>query len=156
MLSPNEFTIGKIEDAKPLSLILPTSKYEETMLVGQSNKAAVAVFLTGHHKALFIESEGNKSWGGLIIPDVRIEIDETSCVDAYNTDAPFLSVTRIDTRLVVAGKSEGSFGRSTLITLHDNLTSAGEYQAAFTKWQVVVGEGQNTRVVWSVPDSGNP
>lgn len=149
MLSPSEFTVGKVGDAKPLSLILPTNTYEETILVGQVNGAATAVFLTGQYRSLFFESEGNENWGGLIIPNVRIEVDETSPVDAYRSDAPKLSVIRIDTRLVLAAKSERSFGRIVQVVLHDSLVSSGEFQAAFTNWQVVVGEGQNKRIVWS-------
>ena len=64
MLSPSEFTIGKVGIAKPLSLILPTSKYEETLLVGQLNDVPTAVFLSGHHKSMFFQAEGNESWGG--------------------------------------------------------------------------------------------
>ena len=93
MLSPSEFTVGKIGNAKPLSLILPTSKYEETLLVGQLDDLPTAVFLSGQHKSMFFKTEGNESWGGLIIPSVRIEIDETSFVDEYSSEAPLLSVT---------------------------------------------------------------
>lgn len=149
MLSPSEFTVGKIGAAKPLSLILPTSKYEETILVGQFNEVAVAVFLSGQHKSQFFESEGNERWGGLIIPSVRVEIDETSFVDAYSADAPPLSVIRTDKRLAVVTKTERSFGHSMQVVLHDDLMSAGEFQAAFTNWQIVLGEGQNKRIMWS-------
>lgn len=149
MLSPSEFTVGKVGNARPLSLILPIKKNEETLLIGQFNGTVVATFLSGQHKSLFFESEGNTSWGGLIIPNVRIEVDETSVVDPHRADAPPLSVTRIDTRFVVTAKCERPFGDSKLVTLHDNLESAGEFQAAFTKWQIVVGEIQNKRTIWS-------
>ena len=149
MLSPSEFTVGKIGAAKPLSLILPTSKYEETILVGQFNEVAMAVFLSGQHKSQFFESEGNEQWGGLIIPSVRVEIDETSFVDAYSSGVPPLSVIRTDKRLALATKKERSFGRSIQVVLHDDLMSAGEFQAAFTNWQIVLGEGQNKRIMWS-------
>jgi len=155
LLSPSEFTVGKVGSAKALSLVLPTSKYEETILVGQIVEAATAVFLSGAHKSQFFECEGNETWGGVIIPDVRIEVDETSLVDSARSDAPPLSVIRTDTRLLLAAKTERSFGRLTHVTLHDNLAPAGEFRAEFAKWQVVVGEGQNTRVVWSTTDVSN-
>ena len=149
MLSPSEFTVGKVGIAKPLSLILPTSKYEETLLVGQLNDVPTAVFLSGQHKSMFFEAEGNESWGGLIIPSVRIEIDETSFVDEYSSEAPMLSVTRTDTKLVVAAKAERSFGRQIQITLHEGLVSSGEAKAKFANWQIVLGEGQDKRVLWT-------
>lgn len=154
MLSPNEFTVGKVGSAKPLSLIIPTNKYEETILVGQIDKVAVAVFLSGQFKSCFFESEENESWSGIIIPDVRIEVDETSPMDTNRTDKSLLSVIRIDTRLVIAARSERLSGRSVFITLHDNLVSAGEFQAAFPNWRIVVGEGQEKRIVWSTMNDG--
>ncbi|WP_226781928.1 hypothetical protein [Oceaniglobus trochenteri] len=148
MLSPSEFTVGKVGAAKPLSLILPTSKYEETLLVGQLEDLPTAVFLSGQHKSMFFKTEGNESWGGLIIPSVRIEIDETSFVDEYSSEAPMLSVTRTDTKLVVAARSERSFGQ-VQITLHEGLVSSGEAKAKFANWQIVLGEGQDKRVLWT-------
>ncbi len=150
MLSPNEFMIGNVGNAKPLSLVLPTNKHEVAMLVGQRNEVSVAVVLSGEHTSLSFESEGNEHWSGLIIPNVRIEIDETSFVDTYSSDKPPLSVVRTATKLVIATKSKNSFERpSKMVTLHDNLMSAGkEFQAAFTKWQVVLGDGETKRVLW--------
>lgn len=149
MLSPNEFSVGKVCVAKPLSLILPTSKYEETLLIGQLNDVPTAVFLSGQHKARFFRTEGNTSWGGLIIPSVRIEIDETSFVDEYSPEAPMLSVTRTDTKLVLAAKEESSFSSRTQITLHEGLVSSGDAKAEFTNWQIVLGERQDKRVLWT-------
>ncbi|GFE67252.1 hypothetical protein [Litoreibacter roseus] len=148
MLSPSEFTVGKVGTAMPLSLILPTSKYEETLLVGQLDELPTAVFLSGQHKSMFFKTEGNESWGGLIIPSVRIEIDETSFVDEYSSEAPMLSVTRTDTKLVVAARSERSFGQ-VQITLHEGLDSTGEAKAKFANWQIVLGKGQDKRVLWT-------
>ncbi len=149
MLSPSEFIVGKVGIATPLSLVLPTSKYEETLLVGQLNDLPMAVFLSGQHKSMFFEAEGNESWGGLIIPSVRIEIDETSLVDEYSSEAPMLSVTRTDTRLVVAASAERSFGRQIQITLHEGLVSSGGSKATFANWQIVLGEAQDKRVLWT-------
>lgn len=156
MLSPSEFFVGNVGSAKPLSLILPTGKYDETMLVGHVDGAAAAVFLSGTYKSIFIESAGNDRWRGLIIPDVRIEVDETSVVGAGCNNEPFLSVVRTDKRLVIPAQRDHQFGASALITLHDDLASAGEFQAIFSNWQVVVGTDQNVRVLWSTMDSRNP
>jgi hypothetical protein len=37
MLAANEFTVGTLANAEPLSLILPRTEYEETALVGHTS-----------------------------------------------------------------------------------------------------------------------
>ncbi|TCN19811.1 hypothetical protein [Sinorhizobium americanum] len=152
MLSPNEFTVGTLGSAEPLSLILPRTKYEATMLVGYVDKAPAAVFLSGQFAFQYLLSTGNDNLGGLIVPGVRVEVSESSVFDPNQTSAPFGAVIRTDTRLVIRAKSEHAFGGSSSVTLHDELASAGELYAAFTKWQIVIGEGQAKRVLWQSPD----
>ncbi|GGF86396.1 hypothetical protein [Mameliella alba] len=149
MLSLNEFTIGNVGSAKPLSLILPSRKYDETILVGRAGEVPTAVFLSGQHHGQLFESLGNTSWGGIIIPNIRVEIDEASAVDVEYAGVSSLFVIRLDTRLVIVAKGEKAFARSNLVTLHDNLVPESEFRAAFAGWQIVVGEGSNKRIVWS-------
>lgn len=47
VLSPREFTVGAFGSAEPLSLILPRTEYEATVLIGHVDKAPAAVFLSG-------------------------------------------------------------------------------------------------------------
>lgn len=150
MLSAEEFTVGYVADAKPLSLMLPRTRYEHTILVGHVEGKPTAVVLTGQHASLCFECERNNSFGGLIIPGVRIEVDETSLCDPAGMDTPSCSIIRRDTRLAIQAQSERRFGGSTSVTLHDELVSAGEQKAGFTKWQVVIGEGVTKRVLWKV------
>lgn len=147
MLSPNEFAVGKVSVAKPLSLILPTNKYEETILVGWHKEAVTAVFLSGQHKSQFFECEGNEHWGGLIIPNVQIEVDERSCFGTCAADVTPLTVTRTDTRLVLNARNDRNFGRLLQVDLFNDLMPTGEPQAVFTNWQVVLGGGQNKRTM---------
>ncbi len=144
MLSPNEFTVGYISEAKPFSLILPTSSYDETFLVGRVKGAAVAVFLTGDHKSVFIEVEGNTQWQGLIIPNVRVELDETS----VSTESTALSMTRNGAELTVTAKAERPFRRESQVVLQSGLRTTGKISAFFNKWQIVLGEGLEKRTLW--------
>jgi hypothetical protein len=152
MLSPSEFTVGTFGSAAPLSLVLPRTRHEETVLIGHIDGAPTAVFLSGQFASHFFQSTGNHRWRGLIIPDVRIEVDETSLFDPDQNGAPLSSVIRTDTRLVIRAKAEHALGQSTVITLHDELTSAGELRAGFTRWQVVIGGEQTKRVLWRTSD----
>jgi hypothetical protein len=149
MLSPEEFSVGTLASATPVSLILPRSKYEEMVLIGHIDGSPAAVVLSGQFQFRFFPSAGNHNWQGLIIPNIRIEVDEESLFDADNGIALGAAV-RTDTRLIVRAKGERSLGQTTAITLHDKLETAGEHRAGFTRWQIVVGRGQDKRILHTV------
>lgn len=90
----------------------------------------------------------------MIVPNTRIEIDETS---VYNPDIhghhPGVLV-REGPKLIIRGKAQHSFGRSVPVTVESGLP-AGKGGAAFTRWQVVVGRGDEKRVLHKV-DLGDP
>lgn len=153
MLAADEFTVGKLGDALPGSLILPRTKYEAAVLIGQLEAASAAVFLTAPHRFKFFLSAGNTHWGGLIVPDVKIELDETSLFDPDYDGSPLGSVIRMDTRLVVRAITERSFGHASQITLRSDLAPILQGSAAFSRWQVVIGEGRGKRVLFSVDAS---
>lgn len=45
MLSPEEFTVGNVEEAPPGSIVLPRGKYESVVLICEGDEEPVAVFL---------------------------------------------------------------------------------------------------------------
>lgn len=149
MLKATEFAVGYLGDASPLSLILPRTKYEEAMLVGNVEGKATAVILSGQHQFLCFSGAGNTDWKGLMIPNVHIEVDETSLFDPDASGTPTGSIIRRDTRLTIHAREERAFGAGTAVTLHDSLPSAERLKAGFTKWQIVVGEETSKRVLWS-------
>lgn len=154
MLSPEEFTVGTVEDASPGSIVLPRGKYDSVVLICEGEEAPVAVFLWPQDGFRFFEAKGTDRWGGVIVPNVRIEVDEASL---YNPDThghqPGVLV-REGTKLIVRGTSQHSFGRSVPVTVKSGLPE-GKGSAAFTKWQVVVGQGDEKRVLHKV-DLGDP
>jgi hypothetical protein len=149
MLSADEFTVGYLGSAEPTSLVVPRFSPGEAILVGHIDGNPTAAFITGKYANLCFESKGNTSWSGLIVPGVRVEVDEATLFEPSRLDAPFGSIIRLDTRLVVRARRERSFGDATHVTLQDNLASAGELRAGFTKWQVIIGEGVSKRILWS-------
>lgn len=157
MLKATEFAVGHLGDASPLSLMLPRTKYEEVILVGNVEGIATAVILSGQHQFLCFAGAGNTNWKGLIIPNVHIEVDETSLFDPDASGTPPGSIVRRDTRLTIHAREERPFGSGTAVTLQDSLPSAERLRAGFTQWQIVVGEGTSKRVLWStdlVPAAG--
>jgi hypothetical protein len=145
MLSAREFTVGTFGDAQPLSLVLPRSKYEEIALIGWTEKGPTAIFLSGQHAFQCFESAGNKNWRGLIVPGISVEVDETSLFDGGG----FGVAVRSDTRLAIAGKNDRAFG-AFYVTVHADLPPVHNEQASFSRWQVVLGEGQAKRVLTKV------
>ena len=153
MLAPHEFTVGSIHGAAPLTLLLPRRDREQTMLIGEFGGAPVTVFLSGDYKFHFFESTNVTDWKGLIIPDVRVEVDENSLFDAACTSAPLGSLIRKDTTLGVRVRRERGFDDGAIATLYSDLPSAGKEQAGFHKWQIVIGTGIDKRILWESDNS---
>ncbi|MBB4232184.1 hypothetical protein GGD56_006079 [Rhizobium mongolense] len=149
MLSAHEFTVGAFKDASPTSLILPRTEHEQTVLIGHIENKPAAVLLSGQFANEYFLTAESENWHGLLIPNVRIEVDETSCFD------PFLgnqigAIVRGGTRLSIRAKADRSMSAA-YVTLQDSLPPTGDYRAGFSRWQVVLGEGFSKRVLWSSP-----
>jgi hypothetical protein len=146
MLSPDEFTVGTFKTAKPGSLVLPRTKYEAFALICEGDGEPMAVLLAGDHAFQSFPSGGADNWKGVIVANVRVEIDETILYDPeYNGHALGVLV-REATNLVVRSKTERSFSRSVAIVIQSGLPPC-EGSAAFTKWQIVVGQGDQKHVL---------
>lgn len=154
MLSPEEFTVGNVEDAPPGSIVLPRGKYESVVLICEGEEEPTAVVLWPQDGFRFFAVKGTDRWGGVIVPDVRIEVDEASLYnpEVHGNHAGVL--VREGTKLTIRGTAQHSFGRSLPITVRSGLPE-GEGGAAFTKWQVVIGYGDEKRVLHKV-DLGDP
>lgn len=151
MLSATEFTVDTFGNATPLSLVLPRNKHEAAAIIGSVEGAPAAVFLSGNFTFSCFKSAGNHHWRGLIVPNVRVEVDETSIFDPDYDGVPLGSIVRSDTRLIIRAQAEHTFGQATAITLHQDLAPTGDFKAAFGQWQVVIGEGVERRVLWRTP-----
>lgn len=151
MLSVEEFTVGPYASAENLSLALPRNEYENYALIGRGDKGErAAVLLSGQFKSLFLDcSELDSNWAGLIVPNVRIEVDNASLFDPGHNGRPLGAIIRRETRLVLVAKMERAF-RPVFLTLQDGLVTTGDWQAGFTKWQIVIGEEQSKRVLWAM------
>jgi hypothetical protein len=147
MLSPEEFTAGTFSSATPGSFILPRTKYEEMALIGKFEDAPAAILLSGQRRFQYLLSSGNNHWKGLIIPNVGIEVDEAAIFDADAEHGPFGALIRTDTRLVIRAKCEQSSALSTLLTISTGLPRNDECSAGFVKWHIILGSGEQKRVL---------
>jgi hypothetical protein len=154
MLSPDEFTAGTFSHAHPLSLILPRTKHEAAALIGSTRGAPAAILISGQFAFHAFFSADNYSWKGLIVPNVRIEVDETSLFDPDQQATPLGSVIRTAQSLVIRGRAENGSGQIMPVTLHDGLPET-DLKAAFSQWQVVIGQGSEKRVLWGARKSNS-
>lgn len=154
MLSPNEFTVGTLADAEPLSLMLPRSRHEKAFLIGQlENGGPAAVFLDGEYTFHFFETTDAKNWKGILIPKVHVEVDEASVFDPEDLSPHSGTVVRVSTHLVVLAKAERSFGRHSRIMLETDLPPTHDFRAGFSRWQIVIGDGRQRRILRQI-DTG--
>lgn len=81
MLAPEESTVGTFASAPAGSLILPRHKHEATAIVGLLDEAPIVVFLGNQFQFHCFPSASSHNWSGLIIPKVRMEVDESTAFD---------------------------------------------------------------------------
>lgn len=150
MLSPNEIFIGKLANSQGLTLLLPSNSREsDTALIADVGEEKHVFFLGGQNKFSAFECTGNPHHGGILIPNVRIEFCVQSVVDEYsNWKAGTL--VRAENKLYVASR-EQHFSGTYLVPLLDALPDCvSRCKAGFSKWQIVIGEESNKRVLHTI------
>ncbi|MGH7025570.1 MAG: hypothetical protein ACREEB_18540 [Caulobacteraceae bacterium] len=152
MLSPDEFTVGLFATARPLSLILPRGGREQAAIIGAYDDAPTAVFLSGEYRFRSFRSDTNTTWSGLIVPDVRVEVDETSVFDPDCDGFGAGAVIRFGARLVMYSVPDPNSAQRLATVLHDNLPGTAQLRAAFLRWHVVIGTGRDKRTLWRAPE----
>jgi hypothetical protein len=146
MLSPEEFIAGKFESALFGSLILPFDDSEFAALIGVLKDEPTAIFLNTQFKFYFDAIVDLTNRVGLIIPNVRIEVDETSCFNtAYSR--PLGTAVRTSDQLGIFCKRERNIGRHEIVTVVTGLQPMGEVSVGFAKWQIVLGLGLEKRTI---------
>lgn len=155
MLKPSECFPGYVENAEPLTLILPRTSYEEKALTFTADSKKFALFLSGGADQVFrfMERNGDHDWRGLLVPNVEIELDETSLFDVDGHYPPLGSLVRhgdkLSVQTIALGNRFSPYGGQFPIMSELPSISPTE-KACFTKWQIVLGEGQEKRVLHSV------
>lgn len=149
MLALREFTIGRLADAQSNSLLMPTSKHGRLLLVGTFEGQRWAAFVgEGDGFRGMACMQHGSPWKGLIVPDLDIEIDPKSAMDARSQTPPLGALIRQGTQLGIHAMVEDGFGAE-VIVLVDGLPQVKE-EAAFLVWTIGLGHGSERRVLHSV------
>jgi hypothetical protein len=147
MLRATEFSVGCLGDAVGLTLILPRGRYDCTALVTHAPGAATAVFIEGEFRFFTFDCTGNKDWKGILIPNVAIQVDETSAEEDSRTLG---SLIRRETQLLIRTKTERGIGAGETPLLAGLTESHPGMSASFTRWCIVLGEGLAMREVKTI------
>lgn len=146
MFRLNEFSAGELRSARPISLLLPLAEHDREFLIAGTQEVPVGIFLGGEYLFRHFETANSDSWNGLIVPNLTIEVDEESAFDARFKRATIGSVVRKGVVLEICVMQERG-GRTDFVTLMSGLPLIDGHQAGFNRWQLVLGEGRNKRVV---------
>ncbi|MEA2822990.1 MAG: hypothetical protein QOJ86_4994 [Bradyrhizobium sp.] len=145
MLYPHECSVGCVGDVTTLSLVLPRDTFEATVLVAPAGESMVGVVLDGEHPYISIEcGRDDTNWSGLLVPNVSIELDETTVFDARSS-SPLGSLIRTGTRLAISARAPSAM-RNHLIPIVPDLPPCREsFSAGFRRWRVIIGDGLSKR-----------
>ena len=152
VLRPDEFTVGTLATAKPISLVLPRNTNDQTMLVVGTDAEPFAVFLLSkQYRFQGFTSADAHNWSGVIIPNVTVELDQTSLYDPGYNDVRLGSLIRSEDALSIASKQDGWMGRYQYKPVISGLPKIDDrHSAGFTRWQVTIGQDIDRRVLLTV------
>ncbi|MBS1939670.1 MAG: hypothetical protein JST38_02180 [Bacteroidetes bacterium] len=147
MLTPNEFTAGHISMAQPISLLRPIAAHERECLIAGSRDRPALIILQGEYAYQWFDVAGSSDcWTGLIIPNLRVELDETSAFEVHTARNPLGSLVRRGTELSICAQIKPGMA-SGYIKLVEGLPALGEYKVGFLRWQLVLGERSEKRII---------
>ncbi len=143
MLALNQFHLGTLNDALPLSLVITEDRKRKFLVGGnQHEKHAICVAGLDVGLAFKLDATEESNWRGLIIDNVSIEVDERRIEDPDRP--PHLSLVRTESKLFIVAQT----GIPTSILIADGLISdRGTMRAAFSRWQITIGTGAENRVL---------
>jgi hypothetical protein len=159
MLQPHEFFAGALADTDAGTFVLPRTKYEASFLVGLFEEKPHAVFLDGNYTFHAMPSEGNVSWKGLLIPNIRVEVDHETLFNPEDSWPPLGALTRIEDRLCMMARLEarGPFSSVSPIVIQSGLPPClNQQRAGFKRWTIILGSGLDRRELFTVDVTDKP
>ena len=153
MLNPDECFADSLDMAEPLSLLLPTTNYNHRALIVSSDHEKFAVFIDGPPDFRFRFMECDNRWVGVHVPNVRIELDPSSIVFIDSQWPPLGSLTRHGGNLILQSSrlDNRMTGFGAALVIMSGLPEGDNHEkACFSRWQVVIGQGIEKRVLHSI------
>lgn len=155
MLALSQFFPGILADAPLGSMILPRDKYERCGIVASHKDEPFFVILGDEHRFRGFPSKDNTSHKGLIIPAVSFEIDETSLVPMDPWDTPLGCIVCTESVVGIRAEMIGARSQGIVVAMLGAIPSSS-IEAAFTRWQISLGTGQDKRVLMKIDAAARP
>ncbi len=146
MLTVGEFSAGELSTAKPLALLCPIADHDREVLIAGSDDKPIAIILDDEFAFRWFETAGSSEWTGLIIPNLSVEVDETSAFDTRYERCPMGAALRRGCELTICVKGQNGIG-AFYIPLVGDLPSLGEHAVGFKRWHLVLGEDRRKRII---------
>lgn len=153
MLFSDEFIVGTPASARDGSLILPRTNRGEVILVGSLNKRKAAICL-GEDYRFQIQTEYLDRYCGLVISEIRIEVDETSAFDPGRHDVKPGNLLKRSGGLGIYGIQGHGWSELKLVCISSQMDESGD-EAAFRGWQIVIGRGSEKRIIFTSSSEKN-
>lgn len=124
------------------------------MLVAGLGEQKVAIFLGDEHRFHAFECATNDHFEGALIPGVALEVDPDSLFNPADRGGLFPGILiRQGTVLNIAAyiRDDHGFERLQRVAVLAGLPECAEREAAaFRRWQIILGEGDEKRVLHKV------
>lgn len=154
MIRPDEVLAGDIADAETMTLCLPDKGNSEAILIAPLANQTMAIVMDLENRSyMAFPADDNRQWGGALVSGVTIELDEASLVDSNRYDFDAGTMVREGERLLITARHHnvGPGRTAALVPVLDRLPHGKEKtRLGFSKWSIVVGKGEDRRVLLSV------
>ncbi|WP_079211384.1 hypothetical protein [Brucella pituitosa] len=149
MLSPHEFEVGSLNDAKPNSILLRAEDPRDKILIIGNEDKRFAIFLERNFE--YFDYKENNYYRGLIVQSVKFEVDETS-IGSLNTasepvGAIIASRTMLKIRAVQAERFRSQFSIPISGKEDDDYSPDRIF---FKRWSIYIDAGNDKKIIHSV------
>ncbi|MFV0801541.1 hypothetical protein OHI65_10115 [Brucella sp. MAB-22] len=149
MLSPHEFEVGSLNDAKPNSILLRAEDPRDKILVVGNEGARFAIFIERNFE--YFDYKENNYYRGLIIQDVKFEVDETSIGGLNTASEPLGAIIASRTMLKIRAVQAERFRSQSSIPIYgkeDNNYSVD--RIFFKRWSIYINSDGEKKIIHSV------
>lgn len=150
-IPPTAARYSKLSDAQGPALFTPLDRPEDLMFVGTSD-TPYAVFLGGKYAGECFQLKLSENWEGMLIEQVRIEVDPNS---AYSPDTDGKKALTIIRRGDAVGimatlKERGGFAQKVTVLASDAPEDVSALRLGFTRWRISIGDGGDRVTLWEI------
>ncbi|WP_447724611.1 hypothetical protein [Sphingomonas koreensis] len=135
---------GTVDSTQGMALVTPISQYSELFFV-TGGSDSTAVFLSEGIRGRAMRTETAVNFDGMIVEDIKIEVDTDSAFNPGETGKTLLAIIRQGSATGLFVSSDGGGFRQTVIAPIGGVFDPGvaTERVAFTRWRIVLGEGDD-------------